>query len=271
MKCIMNNIYVYTHIGNSRTNQEDNYFIGKGKFLSPSNRDLMMLKRSCFMDKCQSDERICCFVSDGMGGHSSGEVASLFVVNYIDENFEQLFGQEESDVNLIKKFVKELNDALCCEAKLNNNCDMGATLCGVISCGEKTLCVNAGDSRAYLVNDGKISQITVDNTEGQRLLDLRLLTKEELDDFPKRKAIYKYIGKEIELIPDIYEVQNISQGSFILLCSDGLSDVMTNDEILEIMEKKYITTEDKGKFLVEIAAEKNKDMGDNITLIIIEF
>lgn len=265
-------IYAYSHIGNSRANQEDNFFIGKGKYLSPSDRDAMSGKRRCYVDTHYVNEGACCFVSDGMGGHSSGEVASLFVAQYIDANFERLISGCQEDKEYIKYFVKELNDEFCQVAKREmDNCDMGATLCGIVSFNRKVLCINAGDSRVYAVKNGNIQQITVDNTEGQRLVGLGLLTEEEVKDFPKRKAIYKYIGKEVELIPDIYEINDIENGTCLLLCSDGLTDALSNEEILEIMNKQYISTLDKGKFLVEIAVEKNKDVGDNITLIIIEY
>ena len=74
----------------------------------------------------------------------------------------------------------------------------------------------------YQYTDGILRQITIDNTEGQRLLGLGLLSEEEVKTFPKRKAIYKYIGKDVDLVPDIYEIENIRKGTLLLLCSDGL-------------------------------------------------
>ena len=76
--------------------------------------------------------------------------------------------------------------------------------------------------------------------------------------------------KEIEN-SDIYEINNITKGNLLLLCSDGLSDVLTKEEIQDVLSKRNIVIGDKGKFLVEIAAERNIDAGDNITLIIIEY
>jgi protein phosphatase len=102
------------------------------------------------------------------------------------------------------------------------------------------------------------------------LLALGLLNEKEVESFPKRKAIYKYIGKPVDLMPDIYEIEGMKAGEYILLCTDGLSDVVAEDEILDMMSKKFISTEDKGRFLVEMAVERKINTGDNVTLIIIE-
>lgn len=267
----MKNLYVYSHIGNSRENQEDNYLIGRGKYLSPADRDKMSKERKCIVDSCIA-EQFCCCVSDGMGGHSSGEVASFLTATYIDENYDEIIKEYLKSEQYIKQFVKNLNESVLSKAKSDSILnDMGATLCGVISTGNQTYCFNVGDSRLYQYTNGILKQVTVDNTEGQRLLDLGLLTEEEVKTFPKRKAIYKYIGKDVELVPDIYEIKDIEKGTMLLLCSDGLSDVLDLEEIQDMLSKQFIKTEDKGKFLVEMAAERKPDAGDNITLIIIEY
>ena len=268
--CKMVKVYVYSHIGNSRRNQEDNYFIGRGKYLSPADRDKMSKERKCKIDS-SSDDQICCCISDGMGGHSSGEVASLLTVCYFNQNYEELIEGKGKTAQCIKEFITKLNKHVCFETTKDTKlADMGATLCGLISNDEKYYCFNVGDSRMYQYSAGILKQVTVDNTEGQRLLNLGLLTQEEVKTFPKKKAIYKYIGKDIELIPDVYEIGKVEEGTMFLLCSDGLSDVLDLNEIQDMLSKQYIKTEDKGKFLVEMAVEKKPDAGDNITLIIIE-
>lgn len=267
----MKKLYVYSHIGNSRENQEDNYFIGRGKYLSPADRDKMSENRKCKVDSCIA-EQVCCCVSDGMGGHSSGEVASFLTVKYLDENYDEIIYESLNSELYINELVKNINECICSKAKGDSTLtDMGATLCGVISTRNQTYCFNVGDSRLYQYTNGNLKQITVDNTEGQRLLNLGLLTEEEVKTFPKRKAIYKYIGKDVELVPDIYQINNIEKGTLLLLCSDGLSDVLDLEEIQDMLSKQFIKTEDKGKFLVEMAVERKPDAGDNITLIIIEY
>lgn len=205
------NIWLYSHIGNSREKQEDNYFIGKGKYLSADDRNQMQIDRKCKVDSYKSDQ-ICCCISDGMGGHNSGEVASFLTVSYLDKNCDELFNNWDISSYNVNEFVKKLNNYICeISSKDDELTNMGATLCGVIYSRNSGFCFNIGDSRAYKVCKDNISQITVDNTEGQRLLKLGLLTEKELDDFPKKKTIYKYIGKPVELISDIYEVDELKK------------------------------------------------------------
>ena len=189
----MKNLYVYSHIGNSRKNQEDNYFIGRGKYLSPADRDKMSEERKCKVDS-RIAEQFCCCVSDGMGGHSSGEVASFLTAKYIDENYDEIVNENIKSEQYIKEFVKNLNEGVCSKSKSDSALiDMGATLCGVLSVEHKTYCFNVGDSRLYQYTNGILKQVTVDNTEGQRLLDLGLLTEEEVKTFPKRIRVSKYV------------------------------------------------------------------------------
>lgn len=257
-------VYSFSHIGNSRENHEDNYLLGK-QFLLPKQVKQMSQLRKLVTNQMQFSDSFCVAVSDGMGGYECGEVASLLTVQYLSSH-------SISTVDDINSCIIDLNNYVCTEAKKNiDTRNMGATLCGVVSNGKQAFCFNVGDSRLYQYSNGNLKQVTIDNTEGQRLLDLGLLTEEEVKTFPKRKAIYKYIGKNVELVPDIYEINDIDNGTLLLLCSDGLSDVLDLEEIQDMLSKQFIKTEDKGKFLVEMAAERKPDAGDNITLIIIEY
>lgn len=257
-------VYSFSHIGNSRENHEDNYLLGK-QYLLPEQVKQMSQLRKLVTNQQELNDSFCVAVSDGMGGYECGEVASFLTVQYLSSH-------SISSVDEIKTRILDLNNYICTEARKSvETQNMGATLCGVLSDGMHTYCFNVGDSRLYQYSNGNLKQITVDNTEGQRLLNLGLLTEEEVKTFPKRKAIYKYIGKDVELVPDIYEITDIHSGTLLLLCSDGLSDVLDLNEIQDMLSKQFIKTEDKGKFLVEMAAERKPDAGDNITLIIIEY
>ena len=256
--------YAISHIGNSRDNHEDNYLLGK-TYLLPEQVEMMSHNRKMIIDQADLADTFCVAISDGMGGYEAGEVASLLTVQY-------LLSHKISKYDEINQCILDLNRHVAAEAKKEcGSQNMGATLCGVVSTETKTYCFNVGDSRLYRYSDGLLKQVTTDNTEGQRLLDLGLLTEEEVRSFPKRKAIYKYIGKDIDLIPDIYEIDAIDKGSFLLLCSDGLSDVLNIEEIQDMLSKKFISTQDKGILLVKMAAERKPDAGDNITVIILEY
>ena len=264
-------VYAFSHIGNSRSNQEDNYLIG-GQYLSAEQVRDMSVNRKLQTSSLELSSDYCAAVSDGMGGYEGGEIASLMTVKYLSEHYNEFIEEAKDSRENITKFITRLNNYVCSEAKkLPETVNMGAALCGVISSENHIYGFNVGDSRLYHYADGVLKQITVDNTEGQRLFDLGLLSADEVKSFPKKKSIYKYIGKNTELISDIYEINNITKGNLLLLCSDGLSDVLTKEEIQDVLSKRNIVIGDKGKFLVEIAAERNIDAGDNITLIIIEY
>lgn len=263
-------ICAITHIGNSRENHEDNYLLGR-QYMSHEQVKLLESTRKIYTQTEQYIGDFCVAVSDGMGGYEGGEVASFLTVKYLSDNYEKLLNDVKVDKYKIADIINKLNFYVCSEANKNSGFqNMGATLCGVIFIDDKAICFNVGDSRLYRFDGENVSQITVDNTEGQRLLDLGLFTREEFAVFPKRKAIYKYIGKDVELIPDIYELCEIKDGEILLICSDGLSDVIEIDEIQDMLSKKYISTIDKGKFLVEMAVERKIDAGDNITLLLVE-
>lgn len=254
-------------IGNSRDNNEDNLFL-----LSDAQVEFIFneCSESNFVSSSYLPNSFCCAVSDGMGGHEFGEIASLKVVEYLSVHYDELIKSLDNK-ELIQNYVTRINEQFCNFAMRNKNYrNMGATLCGLVTDGKKALCFNVGDSRAYTFCSGKLKQITVDHSEGQRLFDLQLLTAEELKTFPNRKAIYKYIGQKTTLIPDIFEIENYSSCSYILLCTDGLTDVLSDDEIESILGSTEIDVNRKSQILIDLALKRRLNAGDNITLILIE-
>ena len=147
---------------------------------------------------------------------------------------------------------------------------MGATLCGVLCSNGVCYGINVGDSRLYSYKNGKFEQLSTDHTEGQRLLSLKLLTEEEYQRFPRKKNLYKYIGMNGEVVADVFKIESCEPGTVLVLCSDGLADVISNEEISEILSTNE-PIENKGHKLVEQAVARNVGHGDNITLILIEF
>lgn len=262
-------IFGISHIGNSRANQEDNFLIGS-KFL-----DLDFIKnfstespRVCVDCVYDSYNNTLLAVSDGMGGHSSGEVASCLAVMYLSDNYSRLVEGDKSD---LLRIISELNRQVSNESQSNpSNKGMGSTLCGFVARYGKILGFNVGDSRLYRYENGKLIQLSKDHSEGQRLLDLKLLTKEELKSFPNRKAIYKYIGMKTDLVADVFDIEPCEQGTILLLCTDGLTDVLEDSEIQDILNNKALLKE-KGEKLLNTALERNVGHGDNITIILTEF
>ena len=259
----------FSHIGNKRENQEDNYILKKGKFLSPRERKRTEKSKKIFCYSVKNKNKdFLVAVSDGMGGHSSGEVASLLTVKYLSDNMQDII-QDADNGNLNAHFL-DLNKSVTDYAKKHSECrNMGATLCGFIRKGEKIIGFNLGDSRLYRFENKVLRQLSVDHTEGQRLLNLNILSEEELENFPRKKHLYKYIGANGELVADIFDIDGCVGKTTFLLCSDGLSDVLSDSEIESILNSSD-DIQCRGKALVEEALKRNEGYGDNITVLLVD-
>lgn len=262
-------IFAYSHIGSNRDNHEDNYWIGKGRYLTPYLRKKIEKSKKCLVDTFNvEDNEFCCFISDGMGGYGYGERASLSIVEFIDCTYNFLL--EHSTGKEIESYFEKMNEYILDKKRSDIKYkEMGATLCGVVVLDNKIIGINVGDSGLYRFSYGKLEKVSVDNTEGRRLLDLGLLTEDEEKNFPNRKAIYKYIGKNIKLVPDLYYLEKLCKDEMLLICSDGLSDSMSISEMEDILNMKNIRMIERCKFLVEVAIENRMENGDNITLVVI--
>ena len=254
------NVFVGSH--------EDNYLIGRA-YLNSEKIEWLTEHKEVLVEQYNLSDNFCVAVSDGMGGHEKGEYASYLTVKYLSDHYEEIVNDVGFDEKL--RFLTRLNSYFTEESsKRIDTKDMAATLTGVISVKRKIYGFNVGDSRLYSYSMGELKQISKDNTEGQRLLDLGILSDDELKNFPNKKAIYKYIGIKTELIPDIYDLTGIKQGSYLILCSDGLSDALSKEEIQEIVQSSVLNSLEKTKGLVERAVNATDGTGDNVTLIIIE-
>ncbi len=263
------NLCMVSHIGNSRTNQEDSFFISPDLIGCADTSAHISREPQCI---CRTGRPVPAVVavSDGMGGQASGEVASCLTVMKLSEAAPAMTASPDratvvSAVSGINRFVQE-------QSKIRPECrGMGATLCGVILAADgRIVGFNVGDSRLYRYSDGQLKQLSKDHTEGQRLLDLHLLTSEELKSFSNRKAIYKYIGMKTDLVADVFDIMPCENGTILLLCTDGLSDVLADCEIQKILNTDN-SLKEKGDQLLKIALERKIGCGDNITIVLTEF
>lgn len=261
-------IFGLSHIGNSRANQEDNYLIGeKYVELNIVRRVTREMPDTCVYTVSEAGNDLIA-VSDGMGGHSAGEVASYMTVKALASNYNRIVKGGKAELMSV---IAEVNRAVTAESERDpDSRGMGATLCGVLLGREGIVGFNVGDSRLYRAFGGELKQLSKDHSEGQRLLDLGLLTKDELKTFPKRHVIYKCVGMKADLIPDVFDIEPCPEGAILLLCSDGLCDALTDSEIQEIIFSGE-SLKEKGKRLIDAALERNIGHGDNITVILTEF
>ena len=210
-----------------------------------------------------------CVVCDGMGGAKSGNIASTLAVDvFVDEirrSCKPVMDQDMID-QMLRSAVKLANFTVFDQAaQFEEFAGMGTTLVAVLIRGKKATVVNVGDSRAYGIDAGGIQQITRDHSLVQMMVDRGELTPEVAKSYPGRNFITRAIGTEPIVMCDIYH-HNVSRGDFLLLCSDGLSNVMDDQEILfEVVHGVH--KQNCCKRLLKIA--KNRGAPDNVTSILI--
>ena len=222
-------------VGLVRNNNEDSGFIGKHFLL----------------------------VADGMGGHAAGELASsttVAIVAQVDNNKDKLEDLESKLIEIPKVITKELKNAI---NKDSSRAGMGTTLTAAVIQENQLKVSHVGDSRAYLVRNKQISRITKDQTYIQSLIDNNEITESEAKNHPQRSLLLQAIDGITESIPVITSIE-ILENDKILLCSDGLTNVVTDEEILEIVNQfDYVGAVSA---LIEKALENGGP--DNITVIV---
>ena len=209
-------------------------------------------------------------VCDGMGGAKSGNVASSLAaevfIQEIKRSYSSLMDREKCD-QMLRSAVKLANFTVYDQAMQFEEFEgMGTTLVAALIRGKKTTILNVGDSRAYGINVEGISQLTTDHSVVQMMVDRGELTPETAKSYPGKNLITRAVGTEPVVMCDIVHT-DVVKGDFLLLCSDGLSNMMDDQEILfEVVhggEPEYCCQR-----LLEIA--KNRGAPDNVTSVLIK-
>lgn len=176
-----------------------------------------------------------CVVCDGMGGAKSGNVASSLAVDvFVQEVMRTWTPNMEWDKadQMLKNAVKLANFTVYDQAmQFEEFGGMGTTLVAALVRGKKVTVVNVGDSRAYAINAEGIRQITRDHSLVQMMVDRGELTSEMAKTYPGKNLITRAVGTELVVLCDVFRLE-MKRGDFILLCSDGLSNMMDDQEIL---------------------------------------
>lgn len=219
-------------------------------------------------------------LSDGIGGHRAGEVAAELAVNHMMQAVAHSDGRQIKST--IAEAVKEASDAIAAHSAANPNLKgMGATCATAWIVGDKLHTAYVGDSRIYLMRGGRIQQLTVDHTWVQEAIERGVLTPETAREHPNVHVIRRYLGSPTPPEPDFrlklfndegdQNAEN-NQGlqllpnDTLLLCSDGLTDLVWNDEILEIVRSKS-NLKEAARALIELANSRGGH--DNVTVILI--
>lgn len=242
------------------------------------------VNQDSFVLKTYSEKTCLCVVCDGMGGARGGceasKIASDKFASSIDEFIKPYIGRKDRLLHSTE--IKEAlysatmaaNEAVRSYAASHPSLKgMGTTLVAALIIDKTIFCVNVGDSRMYFAKGAKIKQITKDHSYVQYLIDMGELTEKEAESFPNKNVITRAIGTEEKVRPDIFK-ETVMEGTFVILCSDGLTNFVSDDGIREIVtygETRRIDQIGLGLRVRKLIDTANKNGGaDNITAIVVK-
>ncbi len=208
-------------------------------------------------------------VADGMGGHSAGEVASSLTITHLSKCFnEQFCNMEKSKaVDWLRAMATEINDLIFAYADEHpESKGMGTTLVCAILTNDYVLIGNIGDSSGFVVKDSKLHKVTYDHTLVNLLLKAGELTPEEAKEHPKKNVLMKALGANNPIDIDIFDCDMDIQS--ILLCSDGLTSMLEEEQIEKVVLSEL---EIEDKVIKLIRKSNNRGGNDNISIAYLDF
>lgn len=232
------------------------YLTDVGKVRSHNEDSVVIIKNS--------DNEYLMAVADGMGGHSAGEVASSIAISYLSKKFSEEFKDKEKvdAVNWLRNIVVEINDLIFDYAKKHpESKGMGTTLVVALVTKKYILFANVGDSSGLVMKNKKLHKVTYDHTLVNLLLKAGELTEEEAKDHPKKNVLMKALGANDPIDVDIFDCDMEIES--ILLCSDGLTNMLDNDGIEKVLLEDI---EIENKVIKLIRKSNNRGGTDNISV-----
>ncbi len=219
--------FYMTDAGKVRTHNEDNVTI-----ISNNNNEFILA------------------VADGMGGHKAGEVASNIAIEHITESFEsmQSLGKKEDAIDWLRQVVREINDNIFSYTnKHPESKGMGTTLVIAVKTDEYILYGNIGDSSGYVMKNQKLHKVTKDHTLVNLLVSTGELTPEQAKFHPRKNLLTRALGANDPIEIDIFDVDNTINGLF--LCSDGLTNLVTDEQIEKVLNSNLSIEEQVEKLI----------------------
>jgi len=244
--------YGLSHVGRQRQHNEDSYLV--------------------------EDDAKLFLVADGMGGHAAGEIASRIAVDSIsefilhsksddgtwphayDEHFRRSTNRLMAAVRLANTRVLE---AMRKDARLRG---MGTTVVACLVDNDMISVAHVGDSRAYLIRDRQLSRITNDHSWVFEQVQAGMLSEAEAEKHPLRNVITRALGGALQVVPDASEIE-ARRGDLFLLCSDGLTGMVSEDEILRVVTENNGDLKKTCQQLIEVANEHGGL--DNVTAVLV--
>jgi serine/threonine protein phosphatase PrpC len=224
------------------------------------------------IDVKQFPELTLCLVADGMGGQAAGEIASKRATEVVPRELKKELpkaGNNEDAKKVIRKAVVQANEEIIAMGALDRDLkNMGTTVVlAVWRKGGEMYVTGVGDSRAYLVRDGGIEQLTVDHSLAQALVEAKTISPEEAREHRFRNVLWKYLGtKEVGEGPEVKLVP-VQSGDRFLLCTDGLTGVVTDEKLAESINE-HSDVQKCADALGQLALDSGSR--DNVSCIVIE-
>ena len=203
-------------------------------------------------------------VADGMGGHKAGEVASSIATTHLEARFVSLdtLGTKEEAIEWLREVTKEINDKIFAYTFQNpDSKGMGTTLVVAIRTRDYVLFGNIGDSSGFVYKNGKLVKVTKDHTLVNLLVSTGELTEEEAKYHPRKNVLMRALGANNPIEIDIFDVDISVRG--ILLCSDGLINMLTFEQIEKVLNSKDNIEE---KIIKLIRKSNSRGGTDNISI-----
>ena len=209
------------------------------------------------------------FLADGMGGHRAGNIASEMAVTDLGTAW---VSSEIETVNQVREWFAEHLEAVNRRIHLAGQDDehkgMGTTLEALAFVEGQVIYAHVGDSRIGLIRQGKYQQLTSDHSLVNALLRAGQITEEEAEVHPNKNIITRSLGQTNEVQADIQALE-LQAGDIILMNSDGLTNMVSTTEIMEVLEREDLTLDNKSEALIRLANEHGGL--DNITVVLIKF
>ena len=203
-------------------------------------------------------------VADGMGGHKGGEIASSIAITHIGKRFTDTstVGNKEDAISFLKEVVSEANMLLYSRALRNpESAGMGTTIVMALLTKDFLLFGNIGDSSGYVIKNKKLYKITNDHTLVNLLVKSGELTPEEAKHHPRKNVLMRALGTNISVEMDVFDVETDVEG--ILLCSDGLTNMLEDDQIENVLDSNLSIDEKLQKLIYKC---NNRGGTDNISV-----
>ncbi len=245
-----------THVGKVREKNEDHFY----------------LPGYCWGDATQPEAAFACSspdrlflaaVADGMGGEAAGEVASLLAVRALRPS---AANQAEQTA---QESIARANREICQEIKTNGGRRMGSTLAALYIDRGRALCCNLGDSRCYLLREGKLEQLSTDHNKAKRMVELGVLTPEQAARHPSRHELTQHLGvfEDEMILSPAFRPVGLLPGDVFLLCSDGLTDMAPEADLAACLGRTA-SPQEQAEALIRLALEGGGK--DNVTAVVVQ-